>query len=35
MKFFLAGTKTYFHKVNIDDIFNCFALGRIIKSPHY
>jgi hypothetical protein len=30
MKFFLAGAATYFRKVNIGDIFNCFGLGIVL-----
>jgi hypothetical protein len=30
MKFFLAGAVTYFRKVNIGDIFNCFGLGIVL-----
>jgi NADPH-dependent curcumin reductase CurA len=32
MKFFLAGTKTYFRKLNVGDIFNCFGLGKVAQG---
>lgn len=32
MKFFMAGTKTYFRVVNIGDIFNCFGIAEIIQG---
>jgi hypothetical protein len=36
MKVFLAGAKTYFRKLKPGDIFNCFALGKIIQgNPFY
>lgn len=32
MKFFLAGTQTYFRIVNIGDLFNCFGLAIVIQG---
>ena len=32
MKFWAAGTKTYFKKVEIGDVFNCFGIGLILQG---
>lgn len=32
MKFSLAGAQTYFHKVQMGDIFNCFGLAQVIRG---
>ena len=32
MKFWATGATTYFRKVNIGDVFNCFGLGLILQG---